>query len=347
MKFNIRKLLISLTIFMILVVCAIVALQVLLRIPIIPLMMISSMQHSAEGRMSIWIKVVDETGKPIPEYKTTTLEIKAPWIPWLTGPRYKRKYYTTDANGIFKAKSSGAVGVIEVGDFDYDPKQNDGYFPMHQQGLVIGWNEREKMLRENKHNPLGSEENPYIYKLYIIDGYEKLLYINDKRVEPSKDFNYLCINVRTGEIRESVMPCEDIAIKYGDNKVLRHPWPDPGHDYFKMSTYQEIIAVTGEGVAPLDQDFFVRAPDSGYKKRLISPDDWQPQYTSGGVMFFFHVSDPPIYGYADISINWINGFGYISYRVNPTGQRGLFFRGYPRERIHAGHEGIEIKSQKK
>jgi hypothetical protein len=291
---------------------------------------VSAGTHLPAGHMCLWVKVVDDSGTPISGYKTTIIEVSPPLFPFMKEPRRDRKVLVTDAKGIIKEEPNGEVWGVQIGDWRNEMENNDGYFSISRTGIMIGSADHK-----------GSENDPCIYRVDRTDGYANLSYLRNKRGAISKKSNYLCLNVRTGEVTESDMPCGDIAIRHVDDKIMRQPWPTVGDKSDERSSYEEVLAFTGEGVMPVDQDFFVKGPGSGYKKKLIWPDDWQPQFTYGGnVRFFFRVSVPPIYGYAEISANATHEAYYFSFYANPSGQRGLFYKGYPLEEIP---EGIELK----
>jgi hypothetical protein len=126
-----------------------------------PFVLVSLIQHGAQGKIHCWVRVVDQDEKGVAGYRCRIIEERASLLPFMSSHDTSR-LYDTDSDGLFEYSSKGAVGRIFLGyDWGLQWKLNPRHL-METRFIGVYATDLARAVAETPHDYLGSRKNPYI-----------------------------------------------------------------------------------------------------------------------------------------------------------------------------------------
>ncbi len=282
-----------------------------------PFVAISFFQHGMQTRMHCWVKVVDQDGKGVAGYKCRVVEEHAPFWPF-SNPENSDivRIFNTGDDGSFEYRSKGATGRVFFG---YDTRTQWRLNPTHLMQahfLEVSSLEYNHACKENPISFCGARKNPYLIHVFSVGPPQKLLYWY-RQVRLKEEHDWVCVDILSGRVWESKTPEGDIAIR--DNPFTK--------ENIKGHCVQSSVAGENCGIAPVNDDWGLEAPENGYKKELCGDRDW----TGGiGVAVYYRLRGSAngqyIYGRLALTGSGRARDSLLKSYTNLQGKRNLYFK---------------------
>jgi hypothetical protein len=277
-------------------------------------------RHGLHTRFHCWVRVVNQEGAAVANYKCRVIIRGASFLPSLGGRTVVRDL-TTNQDGYFEFSFWRHFDIVFFGQWDSQWRLNPGQL-MQTQNIGVTFTEHLVAVEKDPVRFLGSRENPYVIHVFSAGPPQKLLYW-EKRVELKETGNYACVDLLSGRVWESATPQGHVALADGLGTPTS---PAPC----------SIIVKAGVGCAlcPVVDDWGLSPPVNEYLSELCWDMDWQERrrWTYNTIQFYYRIESPQkereLYGRLSLGLSpRVSGANMQSF-TNLQGERNLFYKGY-------------------
>jgi hypothetical protein len=288
-------------------------------LPVLRWLLVIELFRPPGCRMRVWVKVLDQGGTPVSGYQLSVGGWEAKLFP--IGEEHSIGYWiTTDQDGMALFDSGKRVTRMFFGEnFEGEALKNPNYLAS-MEGVTLSCADMAG-TGEQSNSPrwggLGKDkDHPLIVHVYKHGPPQKLLRCETGDPKLSTD-QYVSFDILRGTHWMSQHPEGDIAMRY----VSAEEYKAIVHSNLTSMYGIEVVAGPGCGIQPVNSQYRVAPPETGYKQALLFPRDSlkvDSLFLGPGVIYFY-IRNRTCYG---ILANDV-------YLVNLDGERNLYYEGYP------------------